>query len=105
MGVAHQALAQVKAASYEEFVGSLEATARAEAAAVEAARFAAANEAQRAATAEAERWRWLTGDPPPMAPIPGGGIGAAPPVPAMPVVQPGALRVYAFACVVSCAHA
>jgi hypothetical protein len=107
MGAAHKTLAAVKTASYEEFAATLEATARAEIAAREAARYAEAEAAQRAAMAEREKWRWLTGDPPPQAPIPGGGIGAggaaaAPPMSMAPVVQPGALRgecVRACACV------
>ena len=91
MATAHKTLSRVRAASYDEFVASLEATARAEAAAAEAARMAAAEEAARATQAEAERWRWLTGDPPPAAPIPGGGVGIPQPRPtAAPVVQPGA---------------
>jgi hypothetical protein len=91
MGAAHKALAAVKTASYEEFSATLEATARAEIAAREAARYAEAEAATRAAVAEAEKWRWLTGDPPPQAPIPGGGVGTtAPPISVAPAVQPGA---------------
>ena len=91
MGAAHKTLAEVRAATYEEFAERLEATARAEAAAADMARLAAAEAAAAAERAEAEKWAWLTGDNLAQPPGPGGAPGGPRPA-AVPVVQPGALR-------------
>ena len=71
MGEAHTALASARRATYDEFVASLEAAARAEAMRVELARAEAEAKAAAAAKAEADKWAWLTGDAPPGPPRPG----------------------------------
>ena len=97
MGEAHTALAAARRATYDEFVASLEAAARAEAMRAEMARAEAEAKAAAAAKAEADKWAWLTGDAPPGPPRPGaqggtvivasstGGAGPG----GVPVVLPG----------------
>jgi hypothetical protein len=97
MGEAHTALAAARRATYDEFVASLEAAARAEAMRAELARAEAEAKAAAAAKAEADKWAWLTGDAPPGPPRPGaqggtvivassaGGAGPG----GVPVVLPG----------------
>ena len=89
MGAAHKALAEVRGATYEDFVARLEATARAEAAAADMARLQAAEAAAAAEKAEAERWSWLTGDNLAQPPGPGGAPGGPPRAAGVPIVQPG----------------
>ncbi len=89
MGAAHKALGEVRSATYEEFAGRLEATARAEAAQADMARLAVAEAAAQAERAEAEKWSWLTGDSLAQPPGPGGAPGGPPRAQGMPVVQPG----------------
>jgi hypothetical protein len=71
MGEAHNALTAARNATYEEFVASLEAAARAEAMRIDMARAEAEAKAAAAAKAEADKWAWLTGDAPPGPPRPG----------------------------------
>jgi len=107
MGAAHKALAQLRSGvSYDDFVGRLEATARAEAAQADMARLAAAEAQAAAEKAEAEKWAWLTGDAPAQAPGSAGMPAGAPRPMGVPIVQPGAQHAAtaAFSCVIRCAH-